>query len=151
MATVEQLRAAVDRDHATLSIARQCELLGLPRSSFYYQPTSLQDPLDLLAMNRIDTLYTKAPFYGSRRMTEALQRGGLEVNRKRIQRLMHQMGLRAIYRSPQDQCLQPRAQEISIFASRPEYRATEPRLEYGYHLFADEERLSLSRSDHRLV
>ena len=58
-------------------------------------------------MNCIDSLYTEAPFYGSRRMTEALKQAGLEVNRKRVQRLMHEMGLRAIYRGPKTSVSNP--------------------------------------------
>lgn len=75
-------------------------MLDLPRSSFYYQPAELPDPLNLALMHRMDKLYTEAPFYGSRRMTETLNREGWGVNRKRIQRLMGLMGLEAIYCRP---------------------------------------------------
>lgn len=79
-----------------LTVSRQCELLGLPRSSFYYKPAG-ESPLNLELMRKIDEQYTKTPFYGSRRMKESLKREGYEVNRKRVQRLMRLMGIEAIY------------------------------------------------------
>jgi len=80
----------VQREGSRLSISRQCAALSLPRSTFYYQPQPV--PAEELALMRaIDQTYLKYPFYGSRRMAEAL-----EVNRKRVQRLMQQMGLEAL-------------------------------------------------------
>ncbi len=58
------------------------------------------DPYDLLLMQRIDEQYTRTPFYGSRKMTAFLRRGGHQVNRKRVQGLMRQMGLEVIYPRP---------------------------------------------------
>ncbi len=78
---------------------RQCELLGLPRSSFYYEPAG-QTPENLRLMRLIDEQYTACPFYGSRRMAAWLQGQGEAVNRKRVQRLMRLMGLEAIYPKP---------------------------------------------------
>jgi putative transposase len=89
----------VEVNHPDLSIRRQCELLGLNRSTFYYEPTGAT-PEDLRLMRLIDEQYTACPFYGSRRMTEWLTRQGEEVNRKRVQRLMRNMGLEAIYPKP---------------------------------------------------
>jgi putative transposase len=89
----------VEVNHPELSVRRQCELLGLNRSTFYYEPTGAT-PEDLRLMRLIDELYTDCPFYGSRRITEALTRRGEEVNRKRVQRLMREMGLEAIYPKP---------------------------------------------------
>jgi putative transposase len=82
-----------------LSVRRQCELLGLSRSSFYYEPAG-ETSEDLRLMRRIDEQYTARPFYGSRRMTVWLNEHGEEVNRKRVQRLMRVMGLEAIYPKP---------------------------------------------------
>ena len=82
-----------------MSIGRQCELLGLARSSFYYQP-AVETPANLALMRLIDRQYTDRPFYGSRKMTTWLQGQGYEVNRKRVQRLMRLMGLEAIYPKP---------------------------------------------------
>ena len=89
----------VEVDHPELSVRRQCELLGLNRSTFYYEPTGAT-PEDLRLMRLIDEQYTACPFYGSRKMTEWLTRQGEEVNRKRVQRLMRMMGLEAIYPKP---------------------------------------------------
>jgi putative transposase len=82
-----------------LSVRRQCELLGLARSTFYYEPSG-ETPENLRLMRMIDELYTACPFYGSRKITEELTHRGEEVNRKRVQRLMRIMGLEAIYPKP---------------------------------------------------
>jgi putative transposase len=92
-------RALVDRDDPDLSVAAQCRLLKVARSTLYYQPAPV-DPDDLALMRRMDELYTKWPFYGSRRMVAALHQDGVMVNRKRVRRLMRVMGLEAIYQKP---------------------------------------------------
>src|SRR4051794_13876140 len=97
--SAEDRRSLVEANHPELSVRRQCALLGLNRSTFYYEPAG-ETPEDLRLMRRIDELYTACPFYGSRKITEALTRQGEEVNRKRIQRLMRVMGLEAIYPKP---------------------------------------------------
>jgi putative transposase len=97
--SAERLRALVEPDHPELSIRRQCELLGLPRSSLYYEPAGETDE-NLRLMRLLDREYTAHPFYGSRRMTAWLRRQGEGVNRKRVQRLMGLMGLEAIYPKP---------------------------------------------------
>ena len=89
----------IEPDHPALSIRRQCELLGLNRSSLYYEPAG-ESAEDLQLMRKIDEQYTACPFYGSRRMTAWLVEQGEEVNRKRVQRLMRIMGLEAIYPKP---------------------------------------------------
>ena len=88
----------VEPGYPQLSIRRQCELLGLNRSTFYYTPAG-ESELNLHLMRLIDEQYTKTPFYGSLRMTAYLRRPPYElrVNRKRVQRLMQKMGLQAIY------------------------------------------------------
>jgi putative transposase len=70
-------------------VQRQCELLGLPRSSYYYQPRP-ESAENLRLMRRLDQLYMECPFFGSRRMAVML-----EVNRKRMQRLMRILGIEA--------------------------------------------------------
>ena len=92
-------RALVDRDDPDLSVATQCRLLKLARSTLYYKPAPV-DADDLALMRRMDELYTKWPFYGSRRMVAGLRQDGLNVNRKRVRRLMRVMGLEAIYQKP---------------------------------------------------
>ena len=81
------------------SISRQCHLLGLNRSSYYYKPRPIK-PEDLELMRLIDEQYMKTPFYGSRSMARHFRRQGRKVNRKRIQRLMRLMGIEAIYPKP---------------------------------------------------
>lgn len=78
---------------------RQCELLGLNRSSLYYEPAG-ESAENLHLMRRIDEQYTQTPFYGWPRMTAVLRREGYRVNHKRVQRLMQKMGLQAIYPKP---------------------------------------------------
>jgi len=98
-ASVERKRAWVDADDAVLSVSQQCELLGLSRSSYYYEPaTETAENLALMAL--IDEEYTDHPFLGSRRMAVWLRGQGHEVNRKRVQRLMRLMGLEAVYPKP---------------------------------------------------
>ena len=89
----------IDREHPELSLVRQCSLLGISRSSLYYQPVPASAE-DLELMARMDRQYLKTPFYGSRKMTVWLRTQGYQVNRKRVQRLMQVMGLQAIYRQP---------------------------------------------------
>jgi putative transposase len=89
----------IDPAQADICIGRQCELLGLARSSYYYRLRPQSD-LNLLLMKLIDEQYTRAPFYGVPRMTAWLRRQGYGVNHKRIRRLMRLMGLEAIYPKP---------------------------------------------------
>jgi putative transposase len=93
------LRPLIDVGHPELSVRRQCELLGLSRSSLYYEaaPESAEN---LRLMRLLDEEYTAHPFYGSRRLTEWLTKQGEDVNRKRVQRLLRLMGLMAIYPKP---------------------------------------------------
>ena len=86
-------------DHKELSIVEQCDLLNIARSSFYYQPKGPSEE-DLILARLIDEQYMKTPFYGSRRMTIALQKLGYSINRKRVQRLMRELGIEAIYPKP---------------------------------------------------
>ena len=89
----------VDEAHPELSLVRQCELLDIRRSSLYYQSVQPSDE-ELTILRLLDEQYLKTPFYGSRRMTVHLQQRGYSVNRKRVQRLMRQMGLYAVYPKP---------------------------------------------------
>jgi putative transposase len=92
-------RALLDRDHARLSIRRQCALLGLARSGVYRPPLAANEN-DLALMRRLDELFTAWPFLGSRRMTAMLRAEGHVINRKRVQRLMRRMGIVALGPKP---------------------------------------------------
>lgn len=85
----------IEPKHEQLSIRRQCELIGLPRSSYYREPGSeSEDNLELMRL--IDEECTRRPFYGTRKMRYYLRRLGYKVNRKKVQRLMRLMGLASI-------------------------------------------------------
>ena len=73
-----------------LPLGRQCELLGVARSTVYYRPVA-PPALDEVLKRRLDELYTAHPFYGSRRMTAVLRREGYAVNRKRVRRLRREL------------------------------------------------------------
>lgn len=89
----------MDRDHVQLSIREQCELLDVNRSMLYYEPVGPSaETLELL--ERIDRLFTDAPFLGARRLRECLKRQGYTVSRKRVRRLMKLMGIEAVYPRP---------------------------------------------------
>jgi putative transposase len=92
-------KAMITREHPALSLSRQCEVLSISRSSFYHAPMG-ESPETLALMRRIDELFLKYPFYGSRQMARQLQREGVRVGRHRVRRLMRLMGLAAIYQAP---------------------------------------------------
>ncbi len=94
--TLEQKRKAIEPRHSQVTIYRQCELLGLSRSSLYYKPWGNSQYNEQL-MRLLDEQYIETPFYGIDKMTEWLQRQGHYVNHKRVRRLMRQMGLEAVY------------------------------------------------------
>ena len=89
----------IARPHPTLTIIEQCVLLKVPRSTLYYKPEPVSDE-ELGLMRRIDEIYTKWPFYGSRRMVAELHGEGHVVNRERVRRLMRLMGIETIYQRP---------------------------------------------------
>jgi putative transposase len=95
----ERRRAAIDPDHPRLSIARQCELVALSRSSFYYRPVG-ESAENLVLMRLIDEQFLETPWYGARQMARHLRRRGHTAGRKRIRRLMAKMGLAAVYQRP---------------------------------------------------
>ena len=92
-------KALVQPDHPDLSVVKQCKLLSVTRSTYYYR-TSGESDLNLELMRLIDEQYLKTPFYGHRQMTRHLRREGYAVSRTRIGRLMKLMGLSAIYQKP---------------------------------------------------
>ena len=92
-------KAMIVRDHPGLSLSRQCGILAISRSSYYYTPKG-ESPENLMLMRRIDELFLKYPFYGSRQMVRQLRREDVCVGRHRVRRLMRLMGLEAIYQAP---------------------------------------------------
>jgi putative transposase len=99
MSRVER-KTMIKREHPELSLSHQCRLLSISRSSFYYAPYYLprrESSETLGLMRRIDELFLKYPFYGSRQMVRHLRRDGIPAGRHRVRRLM---GLEAIYQAP---------------------------------------------------
>ena len=92
-------RELIDREFGELTISRQCQLVDLSRSTFYYDYCR-DDEFNILAMRKIDELYTERPFYGSRRMSITLKEMGLPVGRDLARTLMRRMGIEAIYPKP---------------------------------------------------
>jgi putative transposase len=119
-APVVAKRKEVELDHPIIPVTRQCALLGLSRSSFYYRPCG-ENEFNLMLMRMIDEKFTERPFYGARRMRAWLRRCGFKVNRKRISRLMRLMGLEAIYPKPR------------LSAANPEHKIF-PYLLKGVHI-----------------
>ncbi len=97
--SVERRRALIEPEHGQLSIVRQCELVSISRSSFYYQPVG-ETAENLALMRLIDAQFLETPWYGSRQMARHLRRDSHEVGRKRVRRLMAVMGLVPIYQRP---------------------------------------------------
>jgi len=105
----------VERDNQAISVTRQCRLLGLARSSLYYRPG--RDPereaFEQEVLNAIDALYTARPHLGRYGMTDALaEECGIEVNPKRVRRLMKTLGLEAVYPRPRKHTSQPSAEHL---------------------------------------
>jgi putative transposase len=104
--SVDTKRALIDQQSQQITQERQCELLNLCRSSLYYRPRpaslqrQCQQEEDWQIMRLLDEQYTQTPFYGSRRIAVWLREQGYRVNRKRIRRLMHALGLQAVYPRP---------------------------------------------------
>ena len=88
----------IQADHP-LAVTRRCALLDVARSTVYYRPTGISAE-DLALMRRLDEIHLERPFYGSRRLRDELETQGHPVNRKRVQRLVRQMGLCALYPKP---------------------------------------------------
>ncbi|MBV2352097.1 IS3 family transposase [Synechococcus sp. HK05] len=96
-----ELRKLVDHEHPTISVSRQCALLGLPRSTLYYRPMPLRAST-LRIMASIDAIYLEDPCRGSRRIVDYLAREGIPITRDRVRNLMRRLGLRAIYQKPRN-------------------------------------------------
>lgn len=96
---VNQKKLHIETSGIVPTIGRQAELLGIARSSFYYQAAPIGED-ELLIKHKIDEIYTKSPFYGVRKITEQLHQDGYQVNHKRVHGLMQEMGIQALYPKP---------------------------------------------------
>ena len=97
--SVAERRAMIEPDHGQLSIAAQCRLVSISRSSFYYRPAP-ESTETLTLMRVIDAAFLDCPWYGRRQMARHLRREGWQVGRQRVRRLMRKMGLVPIYQRP---------------------------------------------------
>lgn len=95
----ERRKEIVEPEHPGLSITKQCGLLEISRSSWYYEALG-ESAMNLDLMQRIDKQFLETPYFGARQMARYLRRQGYWVNRKRVKRLMQKMGLMAIYQKP---------------------------------------------------
>ncbi len=93
-------RKTLEPKNRKLSLRRQCELLGLNRSSLYYRKRGSESVRNLLLMEILDKQYTQHPSWGVKRMTAWLRRRGEQLNPKRVRRLLRKMGLEAVYQKP---------------------------------------------------
>lgn len=89
-------RSLIDKRHKVLSVSRQCELLELNRSSYYFKPKGL-DAEDYAIMRKMDEIFTEHPYYGTRRMLYVLRSEGYVIGRKRVRRYYEILGIEAIY------------------------------------------------------
>ena len=95
----------IDRTHP-LPVVRQCQLLGVARSTAYYQPMPVSAPV-LALMRRIDELHLQYPFAGARMLPDLLRHEGPAIGRRRVASLMRRMGITAVYRTPRTSARQP--------------------------------------------
>ena len=95
---MSERRAMIHQAHS-LPVTRRCELLAVARSTAYYRPAPVSEE-DMALMRLIDEIHLELPFYGSRSIRDELRGRGHRVSRKRVQRLMRLMGLRALYPKP---------------------------------------------------
>jgi putative transposase len=140
------MRPLVEHGHPEISVRRQCELLGVNRSGLYYDPVG-ESKENILLMRLLDEQYTRAPFYGSRKMTEWLIAQGYAVNRKRVSRLMDVMGIEAVY--PKPKLSRPgEGHRIYPYLLRGTRQSG---VERGHHLYPDGAGVPVPGGDHRLV
>jgi len=92
-------RLAIISQEEELSVSKQCQLLDVSRSRFYYQ-TQPESEYNLMLMRLLDEIHLERPFYGSRRLKNALMDEGYIVGRKKVSRLMRVLGITAIYPKP---------------------------------------------------
>ena len=135
-------KAMVSSTHDGLSINKQCQVLKISRSSFYYQPKAASEET-LAIMNRMNELFMLYPFYGSRQMMISLQREGIPIGRHRVRRLMRIMGLQAIYRKPRTSDPHPK-HKIYPYLLRNLATASEPCVVRRYYVYPDAKGLSVS-------
>ena len=137
--SLDRRREVIDPAHPALSVVRQCELVSISRSGFYYQRVG-ETPANLALMRVIDEQFLETPWYGTRQMVRHLRRDGHG---------MRLMGLAAIYQHPrttsEDHGAAPRASGASLSAAGSADRSAQSGLVRRHHVYSDASRLSLPR------
>lgn len=131
-----------------LSVGKQCSLLSISRSSFYYEPKG-ESELNLDLMRVIDKQFLETPFYGVRQMTWHLRNEQHLVNEKRIRRLMRLMGLMPIYQNPNTS--KAGSQDLPLPAAGATRGSVKSSLVRRHHISTDAARLPLSGGHHGLA
>ena len=107
MTTTDERRAMVETEHKSFSISEQCEILELPRSTFYYSISKAYCEKDLSMMRAMDDLYIEDPTRGTRRMKNELIKQGFKVGRVHVRTLMRVMRLKTVYCRPRTTIIDP--------------------------------------------
>ena len=142
-------KAMIDRGH-DLPLGRQAELLGLSRSTLYYEPRPVP-AADLAIMRRIDELHLDYPFAGSRMLRDLLRGEGVVIGRELVATMMRRMGIEAIYRRPNTSKAVLGHKIYPYLLRGLSDRAAEPSVGDGYHLHSDGAGVCLSGGGGRLV
>ena len=140
-------RQMIERAHAGLSIAAQCRLVSISRSSFSYAPVP-ETAETLALMAAIDASFLDHPWYGSRQMARHLKRLGHAVGRRRVRRLMARMELAPIYQRPTDERSASRAPDLPVSAARSGDHPAGPPVVRRHDVSADAAWFPLSRRRH---
>lgn len=140
----------IEPSNPELSIGKQCQLLSISRSSFYYTPKG-ETAMNLMLMRQIDKQFLETPFFGVRQMTWHLRNEGHLANEERIRRLMRLMGLMPIYQKPMSQQGRLGSQDLSLSSARSASGSTQSGLGGGHHLSANAARVPVSGRHHGLA
>lgn len=136
---------------SSMSVRTQCKLLGLNRTSYYYQPKG-ESPENLKYMRIIDEQYMRTCYFGYRKMTEWMVGQGYDVNYKRIQRLMRLMGLQGAVPGPHTSKPHPQHKiDLPIPAQGNEIQLSQPRLVDRFYLYPHAHRIHVSGCGYRLA
>ncbi len=146
---MSERRARIHTEHALVK-TRRCALLNVLRSSAYYRPAPASTR-DSLLMQAIDEIHLRWPFYGNRRQRDEFQGQGHAVNRKRVQRLMRQMGFKALYPRRAERAVGERSQDLLLPAAGSIHRVGEPGLGERHLLYPHGQGVHVSGGYHGLV
>lgn len=139
----------VEKGNNEISLTVQAKLLSLNRTGIYYKPRPAKEE-EITIKHRIDEIYTRYPFYGSRRITALLKRESININRKRVQRYMQEMDIAGICPGP-NLSKRNRSQCIPIFVAQYHQQSPQPYLGHRYYIHPSKTRVDVPGGGHRLV